>query len=50
MSTLGAQGFPTFVLEIDGEWLAAPHSRFASSPAQFGEWLDGQLRAHSHPH
>ena len=50
MSKVGAQGFPTFVLEIDGDWLAAPHGRFASSPAQFGEWLDGQLRAHSRTH
>ena len=50
MSKVGAQGFPTFVLEIDGDWLAAPHGRFASSPAQFGEWLDGQLRARSRTH
>jgi len=50
MSKVGAQGFPTFVLEIDSDWLAAPHGRFASSPAQFGEWLDGQLRARSRTH
>jgi putative protein-disulfide isomerase len=50
MNNIGAQGFPTFVLEIDGEWFAVPHSRFASSPAQFGEWLGGQLRAHSRTH
>jgi putative protein-disulfide isomerase len=50
MSNVGAQGFPTFVLEIDGERFAVPHSRFASQPAQFGEWLAGQLRAHSRTH
>jgi putative protein-disulfide isomerase len=50
MNNVGAQGFPTFVLEIDGDWLAVPHGRFAAAPAQFGAWLDGQLRAHSRTH
>ncbi len=50
MNNVGAQGFPTFVLQIGDEWLAVPHSRFASSPAKFGEWLDGQLRARSRTH
>lgn len=50
MNHVGAQGFPTFVLEINGEWIAVPHSRFAATPSQFGEWLDGQMRAHSRTH
>jgi putative protein-disulfide isomerase len=50
MNNVGAQGFPTFVLEIDNEWYAVPHGRFASTPAKFAEWLDAQLRAHSRTH
>jgi putative protein-disulfide isomerase len=50
MSTVGAQGFPTFVLQIGDEWLAVPHSRFGSTPELFVEWLDSQLRAHSRTH
>jgi putative protein-disulfide isomerase len=50
MNNVGAQGFPTFVLQIGNDWFAVPHSRFASAPAKFAEWLDGQLRAHSRTH
>lgn len=50
MNNVGAQGFPTFVLQIGNDWFAVPHSRFASEPAKFGEWLDAQLRAHSRTH
>jgi putative protein-disulfide isomerase len=50
MSNVGAQGFPTFVLQIGDEWLAVPHGRFASTPAKFAEWLDAQLREHSGRH
>lgn len=50
MNNVGAQGFPTFVLQIGTDWFAVPHSRFASAPAKFAEWLDGQLRAHSRTH
>jgi putative protein-disulfide isomerase len=50
MNNVGAQGFPTFVLQIGDEWLAVPHGRFASTPAKFAEWLDAQLRAHSRTH
>jgi putative protein-disulfide isomerase len=50
MNNVGAQGFPTFVLEIDNEWYAVPHGRFASMPAKFAEWLDAQLRARSRTH
>jgi putative protein-disulfide isomerase len=50
MNNVGAQGFPTFVLQVDGDWYAVPHSRFASAPAKFAEWLDTQLRAHSRTH
>lgn len=50
MNNVGAQGFPTFVLQIGDDWYAVPHGRFASTPAKFGEWLDAQLRAHSRTH
>jgi putative protein-disulfide isomerase len=47
MSNVGAQGFPTFVLQIGNDWFAVPHGRFAPTPAKFGEWLESQLRAQS---
>jgi putative protein-disulfide isomerase len=50
MNNVGAQGFPTFVLQIGNDWLAVPHRRFASAPAKFAEWLDAQMRAHSRTH
>jgi putative protein-disulfide isomerase len=50
MNNVGAQGFPTFVLQIGTDWFAVPHSRFASAPAEFAAWLDAQLRAHSRTH
>jgi putative protein-disulfide isomerase len=50
MNNVGAQGFPTFVLQIGDDWLAVPHSRFASPPTKFSEWLEAQLRAHSRTH
>jgi putative protein-disulfide isomerase len=50
MNNIGAQGFPTFVLEIDGDWFSVPHGRFATAPAQFAEWLDAQLKARSATH
>lgn len=50
MNNVGAQGFPTFVLQIGDEWFAVPHSRFASAPGKFAEWLDSQLRAQSRTH
>lgn len=50
MNNIGAQGFPTFVLQIGDEWFAVPHGRFASAPGKFAEWLDSQLRAHSRTH
>jgi putative protein-disulfide isomerase len=50
MNNVGAQGFPTFVLQIGDDWLAVPHSRFASTPDRFAEWLDTQLRARSRTH
>ena len=50
MNDVGAQGFPTFVLQLGDDWQAVPHGRFASTPAKFAEWLDAQLRAHSRTH
>ena len=50
MNNVGAQGFPTFVLEIGNDWFAVPHGRFASAPAKFADWLDAQLRAQARTH
>jgi putative protein-disulfide isomerase len=50
MNNVGARGFPTFVLQVGSDWFAVPHSRFASTPAKFAEWLDGQMRAHTRTH
>jgi putative protein-disulfide isomerase len=47
MEQVGAHGFPTFVLQIGGDWYPVPHNRFASSPAQLGDWLAGQIEAHT---
>jgi len=45
MSIVGAQGFPTFVLQNGNDWYPVPHGRFASSPAQFRDWLGAQVAA-----
>jgi putative protein-disulfide isomerase len=45
MRRLGAQGFPFFALQIGDDWYPVPHGRFASSPAEFREWLAGQMQA-----
>ena len=50
MNNVGAQGFPTFVLQIGDDWFTVPHGRFASAPGKFAEWLDAQLRAQSRTH
>jgi putative protein-disulfide isomerase len=50
MSNVGAQGFPTFVLQIGNDWFAVPHGRFASTPGKFAEWLGEQIRAQSRAH
>lgn len=44
MSRVSSGGFPTFVLQIDDEWSAVPHQRFAADPAEFQSWLRGELR------
>lgn len=43
MQRVGAAGFPTFVLEHDGDWTTVPHHRFAANPAEFGSWLTAQI-------
>lgn len=47
MAQVGARGFPTFVLEIDGQLFGVPHHRFASSPAAFAAWLREVIDARS---
>jgi len=44
MSNIGAQGFPTFVLQVGDDWLGVPHGRFAAAPEKFTEWLEAQLK------
>jgi putative protein-disulfide isomerase len=50
MNNVGAQGFPTFVLQVGNDWFAVPHGRFASAPGKFADWLDAQLRAQARTH
>jgi putative protein-disulfide isomerase len=45
MARVGAQGFPTFVLQIGDDWYPVPHNRFASNPSQFGDWLATQIKS-----
>jgi len=44
MGVVGSNGFPTFVLELDGALHAVPHQRFASDPQGFGDWLAAALQ------
>jgi putative protein-disulfide isomerase len=50
MNNVGAQGFPTFVLQIGDDWLAVPHGRFTAAPAKFAEWLETQLASRAATH
>jgi putative protein-disulfide isomerase len=50
MSRVGAQGFPTFVLQVGDDLYPVPHGRFASQPAQFRDWLDAQVKASAPAH
>jgi putative protein-disulfide isomerase len=47
MQQIGARGFPTFVLEIGGQWFAVPHAQFASDAAGFAGWLGRMLDEHA---
>ncbi|MGD8323323.1 MAG: DsbA family protein [Gammaproteobacteria bacterium] len=40
MQRIGARGFPTFVLEVDGQWLGVDHNRFQRNAAGFASWLE----------
>lgn len=50
MEAVGAQGFPTFALQNGNDWYPVPHGRFASSPAQFRDWLGAQVTALAQRH
>jgi len=50
MSQVGAQGFPTFVLQLGDDLYPVPHGRFASQPAEFRDWLETQVNAHAPAH
>jgi putative protein-disulfide isomerase len=50
MSHVGAQGFPTFVLQVGDDLQPVPHGRFSSQPAQFRDWLETQVKAHEAAH
>lgn len=45
MARVGAGGFPTFVLEVDGQLYPVPHNNFAGNPEGFAEWLASAGRA-----
>jgi putative protein-disulfide isomerase len=47
MEHVGAQGFPAFMLQIGDDLHPVPHSRFASSPPQFRDWIAAQIKTHS---
>ena len=50
MSLVGAQGFPTFVLQIGEDLYPVPHGRFASQPPQFRDWLEAEVKANAAAH
>ena len=43
MSAVGARGFPTFVLDVEGRRFVVPHHRFGGSPEAFADWLRGEI-------
>lgn len=43
MNEVGAAGFPTFVLETDGQRELVDAGQFIGNPAGFGAWLAGRL-------
>jgi putative protein-disulfide isomerase len=45
MGRIGAQGFPTFVLEINGQWYGVEHNRFQRNAAGFAEWLSSAVNS-----
>ena len=45
MQRLGVQGFPSFALEIDGQWRVLDAGRFMGQPADFAEHLRQRLPA-----
>jgi putative protein-disulfide isomerase len=49
MAQVGAQGFPSFVLESDGVFKAFDFSAYLGRPQEFQEWLRSQTRAAATP-
>lgn len=47
MHQVGAQGFPTFLLEIRDQWFAVPNRQFAADPSGFAAWLGRMLNEHA---
>lgn len=47
MVKVGAQGFPTMLLTVDGESYGVPNQRFAGNPAGFAAWLRGEIERHA---
>ena len=43
MRQLGAQGFPAFVFERDGQWQLVPTQQLMANPEGFADWLGRQL-------
>ena len=47
MQQIGANGFPTFLLQIADQWFAVPNRQFASDAEGFAGWLSEMLRRHA---
>jgi putative protein-disulfide isomerase len=47
MQQIGANGFPTFLLQIADQWFAVPNRQFASDSEGFESWLSEMLRRHA---
>jgi putative protein-disulfide isomerase len=45
MRRIGAQGFPTFVLEMNGQWYGVEHNRFQRNAGGFAEWLKAAVNS-----
>lgn len=43
MAELGVRGFPSFVLETDGEWQCIEIGNYLRQPQVFQDWLQGQV-------
>lgn len=43
MQRIGAAGFPTFILEVNGQWLGVEHNQFQRNAPGFAAWLQAAV-------